>query len=184
MKKRLIHYFVFVGIVFLLVPIYIRPQEAPSISGHWEGAIDVPGTALEILIDFSQKPDGSWEGKISIPAQNARNLPLSGIGFVDKEVTFAIAGVPGEPTFKGSHSDDGIKIRGDFTQGGQSFPFSLSREISPKIKAKKALAGFDEIVERGLKELNVPGAAVAVVKDDEVILAKGYGFRDVETKSR
>jgi CubicO group peptidase (beta-lactamase class C family) len=183
LKKRLIHYFVFVGIVFLLVPIYIRPQEAPSISGHWEGAIDVPGTALEILIDFNQKPDGSWEGKISIPAQNARNLPLSGIGFVDKDVTFAIAGVPGEPTFKGTLSDDGTKIKGDFTQGGQSFPFSLSREISPKIKAKKALAGFDEIVERGLKELNVPGAAVAVVKDDEVILAKGYGFRDVENKT-
>ncbi len=179
---RFIHYLVFFCIVFLLVPVLLHSQEAPSIAGHWEGTIEVPGTKLEILVDFNQKPDGSWEGKISIPAQNAKNLPLSGISLDDKEVSFAIAGVPGEPTFKGTISDDGMKIAGDFTQAGQSLTFSLSREVSPKVKAKQALAGFDEIVERGLKELNVPGAAVAVVKDDEVILAKGYGFRDVENE--
>jgi CubicO group peptidase (beta-lactamase class C family) len=182
MNKKSIQYLIFSCFVFFLVPIYLHSQEAPSIAGHWEGTINVPGTKLEVLIDFNQKPDGSWEGNISIPAQNAKNLPLNSINFVDKEASFAIGGVPGEPTFKGTISEDGTKISGDFTQGGQSFAFSLSREVSPKIKAKKALAGFDEIVERGLKELSVPGAAVAIVKDDEVILAKGYGFRDVENK--
>ena len=182
MNKRSIHYLIFSCFVFLLVPIYFHSQEATSIAGHWEGTIDVPGTKLEVLIDFNQKPDSSWEGKISIPAQKAKNLPLNNISFVDKKASFAIAGVPGKPTFKGTISDDGTKISGNFTQGGQSFTFSLSREVSPKIKAKKALAGFDEIVERGLKELNVPGAAVAIVKDDEIILAKGYGFRDIENK--
>jgi CubicO group peptidase (beta-lactamase class C family) len=182
MHKKSTYCFIYFCVVLLLVPFYCHSQEAPSILGHWEGTIDIPGTKLEILIDFSQKQDTSWEGQISIPAQNARNLPLSNIDFVDKEVTFAIAGVPGEPTFKGAISDDGARIAGDFTQGGQSFAFSLSREVSPKIKAKKALDGFDAIVEKGLKELNVPGAAVAVVKDDEVILARGYGFRDVENK--
>jgi hypothetical protein len=182
MNKRYIHYLIFTCFVLLLVPIYLHSQEATSIAGHWEGTIDVPGTKLEILIDFTKKPDSSWEGKISIPAQNAKNLPLDNISFADKKASFAIAGVPGEPTFKGTISDDGMKILGDFTQGGQSFTFSLSREVSPKVKAKKALAGFDEIVERGLKELNVPGVAVAIVKDDEIVLAKGYGFRDVENK--
>ena len=182
MVKKSTRFFILFCIVLLLLPIYLHSQEVLSIAGHWEGTIDVPGTKLEILIDFSQKPDSSWEGKISIPAQNAKNLPLNNISFVDKEMSFAIAGVPGEPTFKGIISDDGAKISGDFTQGGQTFTFSLSRKVSPKIKAKKALAGFDEIVERGLKELNVPGAAVAIVKDDEIILAKGYGFRDVENK--
>jgi hypothetical protein len=148
MKMRFSHYLVFSCIVFLLVPVFLHSQEAPSIAGHWEGAIEVPGMKLEILVDFGQKPDGSWEGKISIPAQNARNLPLSGIGLDDKEASFAIAGVAGEPTFKGTISADGTKITGDFTQGGQDFAFTLSREVSPKVKAKQALAGFDEIVER------------------------------------
>ncbi len=166
----------------MLAPIFVQPDEAPSLAGHWEGHIDVPGMTLEILVDFNQKQGGSWEGKISIPAQNAKNLPLSEISLEDKEASFAIKGIPGNPTFKGTINDDGTKIAGDFTQGEQSFGFSLSRETSPKVKTKKALSGFDEIVEKGLKELNVPGAAIAIVKDDEVIFTKGFGHRDVEKK--
>jgi CubicO group peptidase (beta-lactamase class C family) len=182
MNKSLVRYFIILSIVFMLIPISLQSDEVPSLAGHWEGRIDVPGTKLEILIDFVQKQDGSWEGNISIPAQNAKNLPLSNISVVGKETSFAIEGVPGDPTFKGTISDDGTEIAGDFTQGGQSFVFSLSREVSPKIKAKKALADFEKIVERGLKELNAPGVAMAVVKDDEVIFAKGFGYRDVEKK--
>jgi CubicO group peptidase (beta-lactamase class C family) len=36
---------------------------------------------------------------------------------------------------------------------------------------------FDAYMARGLREFEVPGAAVAVVKDGKVILAKGYGLR-------
>ena len=49
-------------------------------------------------------------------------------------------------------------------------------------KARKALEGFDEVVVRGLAKLKVPGAAVAIVKGNEVVLAKGFGLRDVEKK--
>lgn len=33
-----------------------------------------------------------------------------------------------------------------------------------------------------MKELNVPGAAVAIVKDGEIVLSEGFGYRDVEHK--
>ncbi|MEM9898875.1 MAG: serine hydrolase domain-containing protein [Pseudomonadota bacterium] len=36
---------------------------------------------------------------------------------------------------------------------------------------------FDEIVEQGRDEWGVPGLFVSIVKDDEVVLAKGYGVR-------
>ena len=39
------------------------------------------------------------------------------------------------------------------------------------------LAGLDAYVARTLKEFGVPGMAVAVVKDGQVVLAKGYGVR-------
>lgn len=39
----------------------------------------------------------------------------------------------------------------------------------------------DAIVEWTLQHYEVPGAAVAVVKDGEVLLAKGYGIRSVDT---
>ena len=33
-----------------------------------------------------------------------------------------------------------------------------------------------------MKDLNVPGAAVAVIKDGEVIISEGFGYRNIETK--
>src|SRR5438445_1747168 len=36
---------------------------------------------------------------------------------------------------------------------------------------------IDQVVERARKEFEVPGIAVAVVKDGKVVLAKGYGVR-------
>jgi len=35
----------------------------------------------------------------------------------------------------------------------------------------------DQVVESARKEFNVPGIAVAIVKDGNVVLAKGYGVR-------
>ena len=35
----------------------------------------------------------------------------------------------------------------------------------------------DRVVERARKEFDVPGIAVAIVKDGKVVLAKGYGVR-------
>jgi len=40
-----------------------------------------------------------------------------------------------------------------------------------------AQADLDQVVERARKAFNVPGVAVAVVKDGQVVLAKGYGVR-------
>jgi CubicO group peptidase (beta-lactamase class C family) len=43
------------------------------------------------------------------------------------------------------------------------------------------LAAFlDEFFDQNLEELSVPGAAIVVVKDGEVLLSKGYGFADLE----
>lgn len=47
---------------------------------------------------------------------------------------------------------------------------------------EKAIREFEEIVERGLQEFRVPGLAIGVVVDGKVILAKGYGLRDIEKK--
>lgn len=41
------------------------------------------------------------------------------------------------------------------------------------------LQGFDEYVQQALKDWQVPGVAIAVVKDDKIVFAKGYGVREV-----
>ncbi len=43
---------------------------------------------------------------------------------------------------------------------------------------------FDAYVEKVLKTFNVPGVAVAIVKDGKVILAKGYGVKTIGTNDK
>lgn len=58
---------------------------------------------------------------------------------------------------------------------------AASTQLSPKAqRAIAALENFDEIVLSGLKEFNVPGIAIGIIADDQIIYAKGLGFRDLE----
>jgi CubicO group peptidase (beta-lactamase class C family) len=155
---------------------------APDLAGHWQGTIALPGTKLEIDLDFAKQADGSWKGDISIPVQNVKDMALSDIRSDGDKVSFAMAGIPGDPAFSGILSTDGNKIAGDFAQSGQKFPFEIARGLDPAIKAAKALEGFDDVVNKGLTDINVPGTAMAVVKDGKVVYAKGFGYRDLEKK--
>ena len=41
------------------------------------------------------------------------------------------------------------------------------------------LQGFDGYVNKALKDWDVPGVAIAVIKDDKIVFAKGYGVREI-----
>ena len=64
-----------------------------------------------------------------------------------------------------------------------------SSTANPRARAsagthKNPLAGLDAYVERAMKEWNVPGLAIAVVKDDSVIYSRGFGLREVGKPDR
>ena len=46
-----------------------------------------------------------------------------------------------------------------------------------------AAAFFDTAVPAGMARYNIPGAAVAVVADGELVYARGYGYADIETET-
>jgi len=150
-----------------------------SLTGHWTGAIELPGKKLELDVDFAGAP-GAWTGDISIPLQGVRDLALAEVRLDGSAVAFKIPGIPGDPTFTGTLSEDLTEIAGSFTQGGQTFPFSLTNGQSPAAAARAALEGFDAVVAQGLADLEVPGVAVAILAGGEPVLMKGYGLRDVE----
>ncbi len=66
-----------------------------------------------------------YSGTIDIPSQGAAGLALSNIEVSGASVAFVIAGVPGNPTFKGTVEGDAMN--GAFTQSGMSIPFELRR---------------------------------------------------------
>lgn len=39
------------------------------------------------------------------------------------------------------------------------------------------LSGFDEYVHKAIRDWEVPGVAIAIVKDDKIVMAKGYGVK-------
>jgi CubicO group peptidase (beta-lactamase class C family) len=54
----------------------------------------------------------------------------------------------------------------------------LTLSVAPCAFAQEApLQGFDEYVNKALKDWEVPGAGIAIIKGDKVVLAKGYGVR-------
>ena len=98
-------------------------QTPEAVVGQWQGSIEIPGSPLEIHVIFT---DGAeLTGTIDIPAQGAQGLPLTGVSLDGSAFTFAIQGPPGNPTFTGTLSGDGIE--GTFSQAGSEFPFTLTR---------------------------------------------------------
>jgi CubicO group peptidase (beta-lactamase class C family) len=167
----------------LVWPVALLAQT--GLEGHWEGAIQLPGTALQIRVDF-KSAGAAWQANIDIPQQGAQGLPLQAVRFAAPQVHFELPAGPGLAVFDGKLEGD--KISGNFAQAGQTFPFFLERKsamvpaaAAPATPpAKPSLDGLDEFVTQAMKDWKVPGLAIAVVQGDKTILLKGYGYRDPE----
>jgi len=152
--------------------------QTATASGHWTGVLDTPAQALDVEVDLKPGTPPAWVGTISIPAQNLKAFPLSSIEVQGTSVSFVMANVPGTPTFKGTLAADGATISGDFSQGGGSIPFKMTRKgdavITPPTKSTtvtKELEGtWNGALEAGgntlrltLKLANGPDAATGSI---------------------
>lgn len=62
--------------------------------------------------------------------------------------------------------------------------FDWFETLTPKAqRAKMLLEDFDLVVEKALEDFQVPGLAIGVVVDGHVVYAKGFGYRDIESKT-
>jgi CubicO group peptidase (beta-lactamase class C family) len=62
--------------------------------------------------------------------------------------------------------------------------FLLLAAALPAGAQRPDFAAFDRYVAQGVRDWKVPGLAVAVVKDDSVVFAKGYGVRELGKPDR
>ena len=67
-----------------------------------------------------------------------------------------------------------------------SMPQAVSAQTATQTQVsadlEKRLAKIEEKVEARRKELGIPGMSLAIVKDGEVILSKGFGYKSFEKK--
>ncbi len=171
----------FIPGIFLLVLVFATPGIAvDNFIGEWEGAIEIPGSPLELIVEF-QLEDDKLTGSMDIPAQGAYDINLI-INSVDsKNIEFLLEGLPGDPAVKAEISDDGSLISGDFMQAGMTFPIELRPEGLKEVELNiLALDDFADYIESIRKDWNTPGIAVGIVTDKEVLFADGFGYLDLD----
>jgi hypothetical protein len=111
-------------------------QAPGSVEGTWNGDIELPGMSLKTTVRLSQVEGDKWSGQIDISQQGAKAVALADVTVAPPNVSFRIAGIPGDPTFRLVLSEDLQSMSGTLTQGGGSIPATLRRgEVPPVAKA-------------------------------------------------
>ena len=113
-------------------------QAAESAAGRWEGAAQIPGGALQLIVDLSEETGKGWIGSIIVPGFGVKGAPLGDIAVKDSEFAFAIKGAlggerAGQAKFKAHLTSEG-HLAGDFTQGGNTAPFLLEKTGPPQVE--------------------------------------------------
>ena len=53
-----------------------------------------------------------------------------------------------------------------------------------KQNLQEKIAAFDSYVQKGMKAWQIPGMAISIVKDNEIVFTKGYGVRETGTDKK
>ena len=109
----------------LTVPGIVCAQSADP-SGHWEGAINIPGGEIPFQVDLSKNVQGKLVATYSRPENDLRGLPLANVTLDGGAIAFDLT-VDGGAKFQGIFYADGKTISGDVTAAIGSAPFSLTR---------------------------------------------------------
>lgn len=101
---------------------------AQDISGAWNGILKVRGMELRVVFNLAKEADG-YLSTMDSPDQGAFGIPMSTTEFNNNQLklTHTAATI----LYIGTLSEE-EKIIGTFTQGGQSFPMDLTRNIPEK----------------------------------------------------
>lgn len=110
------------------------------LSGRWEGAVQIPGREVRLIIDLAQDDRSHWIGSAILPGFGVKGAALKDVVVGDMSVAFAITGALGVPTLKGLLAPDGT-LSGDFEQGGNIARFLLRRVGPPQVEPPRASTG-------------------------------------------
>jgi CubicO group peptidase (beta-lactamase class C family) len=167
--------------VIALSPVCIAQSQ---IAGDWLGMLSAGGAQLHLVLHITDAKDGSLTATLDSVDQGANGIPVSAISLKDSKLSLTVDAVHG--TYEGIVNKDVSEIHGTWSQGS---PLELDFKRAPAQAvpaaaappaAKPTLDGLDDFVTQAMKDWKVPGLAIAVVQGNKLILAKGYGYRDME----
>ena len=162
-----------VAVVLLLAQLPIQSQSGiAGIAGRWRAVLVSPnGGTQDVSLNL--------EAKGNDVTGVALGLPLT--GRVEGDTVTLSMPIPGRPgqdaVLTGQIVGDQILFR---AVGFEPAPLQFVARRDARLAAAGSVSD-QAAVERILKQFNVPGVSIAIIKDFKVVWAKGYGVADVET---
>jgi len=113
-------------ILFALIAVLTAlAQETDPLAGIWQGMVTgKPGT-VQVFFTIEKKDAGAYTAKADMPAQNARNIPVTEVRWTQLELFLDMSsfGI----TYQGRMSGDGSRIDGRFKIGDEDLALVLTR---------------------------------------------------------
>jgi hypothetical protein len=115
------------------VELYSQAPAADLLPGIWQGAVQSKRGTMQVFFTIEKKENNVYMGKTDIPAQNARNIPMTAVHWAPPTLFLDMSsfGV----TFEGTMAADGSAITGLFKIGPDSLSLELRRtEKVPELR--------------------------------------------------
>lgn len=117
----------------LAAPVAARAQSVDP-SGHWEGAIAIPGGEIPFQVDLAMNAQGKLVAAYSRPEEHLKGMPMINVSLDGHAIGFDLP-VDGGIKFQGVVYADGKAISGDVTAAIGTAPFTLRRKGDAQIAA-------------------------------------------------
>ncbi len=172
-------------VILLITSMPSFSQTSIKVAGNWSGKLDLPGQKLEIIFKIAADENGKLNTKMDVPAQGAKDLPVSETSINGDSLKLSVAMIMGK--FAGKITSDSI-IEGTWKQSGATFPLILKKtgvitEIKKPQTPKAPFPYLSEEVEylnpkSGLKLAGTLTLPENAKNCTAVILISGSGAQD------
>jgi hypothetical protein len=102
------------------------PAVAKEFEGDWQGALQTPGRAFQIIFHFRNQPDKTVAATIDTPDTGGFGLPLNDVKQTGKQIEFGIKIAHAE--FKGTLNPESTAIAGQFGHEADRAPLTLRKK--------------------------------------------------------
>lgn len=172
--------------LLFLLPFVSNAQQNSDINGDYNGHIDLKTMKLKIVLHL-QEDDRRLSGTIDIPEQNAKGLVLDKVKLYQGELSFSIPAVPGNAAFNGQWKSETDSITGTFSQSGMNFPLlakksGITASQKPKLSQAARVLKIEAYIDSVMRKGRIAGCAIGIVHNGEIVLNKGFGYRDLDQK--
>jgi CubicO group peptidase (beta-lactamase class C family) len=153
-------------------------------SGVYRGTLTVPQLgALELALHLGVDESGAWAALLDVPAQGVLGLPLRDVLVTPEAVRFTLDSPVGVATFDGLYDGTEHALKGTFRQNGLELPLVLAYDDAAQrtAEARAKLADFGPAMQKWLADWRVPGCAIGIVQDGQIVMAQGFGVKNLES---